>query len=596
MAASMSAISTGIFQDALNASPIGIALENMEGQPLFVNPALCRMLGLTEEEMLRKHCVEFSPAEDAAKDWALFQQLRAGHIDHYQIDKRYFRRDGSLVWGRLTVTLLKSDSSPLLFAMVEDITDRKVAEEALRESEERFRLVADSAPVMIWISGPDKLCIYVNQPWLDFTGRSLEQELGNGWVESIHPDDVTGCFATYSGCFDRREKFMAEYRLRRYDGQYRWVLDSGKPKFNHDGSFAGYIGSAVDVTERKIMEDALHASEERLRLAQQAARMGTFETNIRTGTTTWTPELEAVYGLPAGCFPKTRQAFFDLIHPEDRKQVRRLDDSAIKSGQPTRGEWRTIWPDGSVHWVSGRWRVFRDEHGEPGRIIGVNSDITERKQAEATLLEMQRKLLQAQEEERARIGRELHDDINQQLAMVTFEVDQLQRHCPKAPVERSNRLNELREHLIEISGGVQSLSRQLHPSQLEYLGVTSAMRIFCRDFGVRQRFAISFDADDIGRSVPSDVSLCLLRVLQEAVHNAAKYSQVRDIEVRLRRVQNDLCLTVSDQGRGFDESTINKGSLGLVSMRERVRLIGGTISINSQEGRGTIIKVCVPLD
>src|SRR5438270_5877870 len=255
MAASTSAISPEVFHDALNASPIGIALESLDGQPLFVNPALCRMLGLTEEEIFRKHCVDFSPAEDAAKDWALFQQLREGHIDHYQIDKRYFRRDGSLVWGRLTVTFLKSDSSPLLFAMVEDITDRKLAEDIVRESEGRFRLIADSAPVMIWITGPDKLCTYLNNLWLDFTGRSLEQELGNGWAESIHRDDKERCLETYSGCFDRREKFMMEYHLRRHDGQYRWILDCGTPKFNRDGSFAGYIGSAVDVTERKIAEE-----------------------------------------------------------------------------------------------------------------------------------------------------------------------------------------------------------------------------------------------------------------------------------------------------------------------------------------------------
>src|SRR6476620_11880579 len=119
-----------LFYDAFNASPVGIAVEDLEGQPLFVNPALCSMLGFSNQELRSKHCVDFSPPEDAQKDWALFQQLRAGSIDHYQMEKRYFRRDGSLVWGRLSISLLKNHPSPLVLAMVEDITEQKTAEVA----------------------------------------------------------------------------------------------------------------------------------------------------------------------------------------------------------------------------------------------------------------------------------------------------------------------------------------------------------------------------------------------------------------------------------------------------------------------------------
>src|SRR6201984_1809898 len=122
---------TQLSRDVLNASPIGIAVENLDGQPLFVNPAFCSMLGFSEEELRNKHCVDFSPPEDAERDWALFQQLKAGSIDHYQLEKRYFRKDGSLVWGRLSISLLNSRPSPLVIAMVEDITDKKRAEEAL---------------------------------------------------------------------------------------------------------------------------------------------------------------------------------------------------------------------------------------------------------------------------------------------------------------------------------------------------------------------------------------------------------------------------------------------------------------------------------
>src|SRR5437773_11567472 len=135
---------THFFRDIFDASPIGIAIEDLEGQPLFVNPAFCSMLGFSEAELCTKHCVQFSPPEDADKDWALFQQLRAGLIDHYQLEKRYFRRDGSTVWGRLSLSLLKRSPAPLVVAMVENIADKRTAVEALRQSEERIRLAAQA--------------------------------------------------------------------------------------------------------------------------------------------------------------------------------------------------------------------------------------------------------------------------------------------------------------------------------------------------------------------------------------------------------------------------------------------------------------------
>ena len=138
---------TQLFHDVFNASPIGIAVENLEGQPLFVNPALCSMLGFSEEELRSKHCVQFSPPDDAEKDWELFQQLRAGTIDHYQLEKRFFRRDRSLVWGRLSISLLKHRPTALVIAMVEEITDKKSAEEALRTSEERLQLAQQAAGI-----------------------------------------------------------------------------------------------------------------------------------------------------------------------------------------------------------------------------------------------------------------------------------------------------------------------------------------------------------------------------------------------------------------------------------------------------------------
>src|SRR6516165_2024578 len=177
------------------------------------------------------------------------QRFRAGHssrvrrFDESGVTNRTLHGLGTL-WGlratgeefpiEASISKVESGGKKLFIAVIRDITERHRAEEAVRESEQRFRLVADTAPVLMWMSDADKLCTYFNKPWLDFTGRSIEGELGNGWAEGVHPDDLERCLDTYKQSFDRHEEFRMEYRLRRYDGEYRWLIDIGVPRFNKD--------------------------------------------------------------------------------------------------------------------------------------------------------------------------------------------------------------------------------------------------------------------------------------------------------------------------------------------------------------------------
>jgi PAS domain S-box-containing protein len=834
---------TQLFHDVFNASSIGIAVENLEGQPLFVNPSFCSFLGFSEEELRNKHCVDFSPREDAEKDWALFQQLRAGSIDHYQLEKRYFRRDGSLVWGSLSISLLKSSPSPLVLAMVEDITDKKKAEEARY----RYAAVVESSEdaiisknldgiIVSWNAGAERIYGYMQAeavgkpisilvpPELvddqnrilkslrageriehyetvrvtkegkrinvslslapikdtsgaivelsgiarDITERKLaEQELATAmerlhlaiesgsvggwdynlktgkkvWFGETHaqlgmaPDEAPGSFEeswnrihkddrehlqhALRVARDKHEQFTEEFRVVWRDGTTRWIRSRGRFFYAANGEPERLLGLSVDITERKLAEESLLASEERLRSAQWAARIGTFEWNIRTGVSTRTPELEALYGVPPGSFGKTHEDFLNLVHPDDRARVVKLVEGSLETEQPIEGEWRTIWPDGSVHWIAARWQMLVDESGKPSRVVGVNMDVTDRKRAEEAQREseerfrlvanaapvmiwmsgvdkeptyfnqlwqdftglsetdlrkglarivhpddypqchevycrgfdqrqpftkecrlrrhdgeyrwmldigaprfhkdgsfagyigscvdvtdrklaeealsgMTRKLVEAQEQERARIARELHDDINQRVALLAVRLEQVRENNVDLPSEVLSTMQELQKQTTEISNDVQAISHDLHSSQLEYLGIVAGMKSWCKEFAERQKMEIDC-RHDVRSTLPREIGLCLLRVLQEALHNAAKHSGVKRIEVQLREESGEIHLTVSDSGRGFDVEAVKQGKgLGLTSMRERVRLVNGTISVESKPLGGTTIHVRVP--
>jgi PAS domain S-box-containing protein len=257
--------SEGRLRAIFDNAAVGIARVEPDGRWLEVNRRFCDIVGYTRDELMTKAFGDITHPDDLDADWNQARRLLAGEIENYTMEKRYYRKDGSIVWANLTRSLArKADGSPDYFITVlEDISARKWAEEKLREREERFRILADTAPVMIWISGTDRLCTFFNKPWLDFTGRAMEEELGAGWTKGVHPDDYHHCMETYVTSFDSREPFEMEYRLRRYDGEYRWILDHGVPRFSPGGDFLGYIGSCIDITERKKVEEALSESEQR---------------------------------------------------------------------------------------------------------------------------------------------------------------------------------------------------------------------------------------------------------------------------------------------------------------------------------------------
>jgi len=344
-----------------------------------------------------------------------------------------------------------------------DSTTIEQAQQAVHESESRFRYIADAAPVLIWTAGPDKRCTYFNKPWHEFTGRSLELELGDGWAKGVHASDLQECLATYVESFDARREFKMEYRLRRFDGEYRWIYDIGVPCFDEQNRFLGYIGSCMDITERK--------------------------------------------------------------------------------------------------------------------------------QAEATLGDLSGRLLTAQEEERARIARELHDDVSQRMALLQIGLEELEQALPQRAWDLREKLQGVVNTAVGVSNDIHELSHQLHPSKLETLGLTASLEGLCRELSQQGKLEVCFVEATPTGEISRDVTLCFFRIAQEALWNVARHSGAKEARVELHGDEQQVELSITDNGMGFDSEGTGKNlGIGLRSMQERVRLVGGRLKIESKFGAGT--KIC----
>jgi PAS domain S-box-containing protein len=507
---------------------------------------------------------------------------------------------------------------PLLF-LAALIEERVTRENELRESESRFQIVADAAPVLIWMSGVDKLCTFFNKPWLDFTGRSIEQELGNGWAEGVHQDDLKRCREVYTSAFDARQPFVMQYRLRRNDGEYRWTSDQGVPRYDPQGRFAGYIGSCVDVTELVNKDQALRESEERMRVAAEAINLGIWEWDLTKDEIWATNARRALVGWPASGKIDWND-FLSSLHPDDRDRVRQTVDDAIRGGEDFDSEYRLILPDGIVRWMSMRGSVHFDDDGKPARLLGISIDITARKQAE---LDAQRDRAELSHLSRVALMGEMSasiaHELNQPLAGILSNAAAGQRFIDRGDVDQ----REIRELLGDIiadsrraSDVVRGIRGMVKKEQLERRSVDlnevvmDALRIASGDAVLRScQLETSLDANL--PAIDGD-PIQLQQVLLNLVINA--FDAMQDTIPSRRKVliatqsngDGTVRTTVRDHGIGISEemrerlfdpffSTKGEGlGMGLAIVRSIVEAHGGTITAENADDGGARFQFILP--
>lgn len=340
--------------------------------------------------------------------------------------------------------------------------------------------------------------------------------------------------------------------------------------------------------EKRVQERTLSLgrTEQRLSLAQQAAHIGVFESNFSTQVNTWSPELEAMYGLPPGGFGQTQKAWEDLIHPEDRADAAALVSQAMETGQPVEGEWRVIWPDGSLHWLFGRWQVFKDETGKPRTMAGVNIDITERKRLE-------RGIIEASDSEMRRIGHDLHDGVGQQLTALALSCASLQQELKTGAPQCVEPLKKVGNELHDVIRQIRMLSHGLAPVSFEESGLTEALRRLASNTSAAAKVQCEFDEPNDDEACEPDVAAQLYRIGQEAVTNALKHSRATKIRIKLESSRERTELRVSDNGQGFSQPPSNGHGLGMHAMKYRADVIGAELRIQSENGKGTSITCTV---
>ncbi|HEY9401523.1 MAG TPA: PAS domain-containing protein [Pyrinomonadaceae bacterium] len=380
-----------------------LAVFTPDGEAEFVNRRMLEYFGRTFEEMRRWENGGVAHPEDHPRAVRLFADAIASGTPFAQ-EVRVRRSDGIYRWVESRVAPLRDKNGQVVrwYNLLIDIDERKHAEEALTASERNLKLTIDTIPAMAWSARPDGTAEFFNQHYLDFVGLSAEQAGGWGWTAALHPDDLGSLSATWQRSLATESPGEAEARLRRHDGAYRWFLFRTHPLRDESGRVVKWYGTNTDIDDRKRAEaqrdrtiEELQAQQELLDLAQKSARAMAFDWYVQQEVNIWSPEQEALYGLPPGSFDGTYQSWKKLIYPPDWPLLLKAIKHAHETGVVA-SEFRVAWPDGTLHWLATNGRMFFDEQGKPFRMVGFTSDVTPRKLAEQDLRRSEAFLAEAQ--------------------------------------------------------------------------------------------------------------------------------------------------------------------------------------------------------
>ena len=344
---------------------------------------------------------------------------------------------------------------------------------------------------------------------------------------------------------------------------------------------------------RHRAEEEIRRREAQLVEAQQIASVGSYEWDIRANEVRRSAELCRIFGVRPEEFAPTYEDYLSRIHPEDRARTRSIIDAAFLAGTGFDFEERIVRPDGAVRVLHSQGQFTLDDAGRPIKLVGICQDITERKQSERQLQALSARLIAAHEEERARVARELHDGLSQEIAALSIASANLKKEIGPGEAAAREQSDRIQQRLVRLAESVRQVSHNLHPAMLEYSGLGAALRSFCAEFSALTGLKLEYSAAGSFERLPAPVALCVYRVAQEALENVRRHAKVDRARVDLSADAESVRLIVADEGVGM--AGVGTPGLGLVNIRERARMVGGAVEIESTPGQGTTVRLRVPL-
>ena len=492
-----------------------------------------------------------------------------------------------------------------------EIEERKGIEAALRVSKERFDLAVRGSKDGLWDWHITTNRFYASRRLRELLGyqdSEFSESFGT-WASNLHPGDYNRVLDALHNHLEKGKIYDVEYLYRNRVGQHRWHHSRGQAIYDKEGMPIRMVGFISDITERKQGEEALRKSEEKYRLL-----LNNLPSIVYRGFKDWAVEfvddkIELLTGFNKEEFNSKRIKWSDLIIKEDLETARYSFLRALRTDKSYVREYRIKTKAGEVHWMQDRGHILCDKNGQIEYVSGVFFDINESKRTEEALQKSEKELrilssqlLSAEEAERKRIARELHDGIGQALSAIKFSVEntleELRKEAVYSKIESLESIIPLTQKTIE---EVRRIVRDLRPSILDDLGILATIAWFCREFeSIYSTIRVEKEITVKEYEIPAMLKTVIYRIMQEAFNNAAKYSQADLVRLYLKKTGDKIALSIKDNGQGFniEEAVYDKNSMrgfGLASMRERAELSGGSFTIKSAMGAGTNIQAIWPV-
>ena len=615
------------FSEVFKHAPFGMCVSALDGTLTQVNAAFCRMVGFSEKELLATSWADLTHPDDRKPSLEIMEKLSHHPAEFAEIEKRYIHRSGTLVWGRTRISLVQNGGGSRAYFVVhvEDITERKRTEEALHESEDRFRLMADACPTMMWLTDAEGGAQFSNRMYREFTGTTQEEVDGGKWQLLVHPEDAPAYIDGFQSAVREHAPFRAEARVRRADGEWRLLGSYAQPRLSPGGAFLGHVGLSADITERNQSEQALRNSEEKFRQLAE---------NIREVFWMMPPsgdEIEYVSPAYEQVWERTRESLYHdpmswatAIHPDDAENAHAVFARQVQ-GEPIESDYRIRTPAGQEKWIRDRAFPIRDQAGKLVRIVGIADEITVAKRYEKELIQARQgadAANRAKSRFLANMSHEIRTPMNGVIGMLQLlmgtELSAEQLGFAQVAQNSGKALLGLIDDILDLSKiearkvTLENLNFNLRHTVedvVQLLGVQASAK------GVGLRLTVSPQIPLILRGDAYRVR----QVLTNLAGNAIKFTERGEVTVDAKLDSERpgaaiVRFAITDSGIGIrpdqaaqlfspftqaDASTTRKyggTGLGLAICKQLVEMMGGSIGVDSYEGQGSTFWFTLDLE